>query len=88
VGHRRFVGQGEELTRETQVLYISPLKALGNDIQKKTTGPLARLRELDPTLPEISVMVRSGDTTPAQRAAMRRRSPHILVTTPESLHIL
>src|SRR6058998_1374427 len=80
--------EGESLADTTQVLYVSPLKALGNDVQKNLQGPLAELREMDPSLPEIRVLVRSGDTLPAARAAMRKRPPHILVTTPESLYIL
>lgn len=79
---------GHELPDETRVLYLSPLKALGNDIQKNLRGPLARLCELDPSFPAIEVAVRSGDTSATERARMRRRAPHILVTTPESLHIL
>src|SRR5947209_5641046 len=84
----RLVRQGNRLPDATQVLYVSPLKALGNDVQKNLEGPLAELRALDPSLPEVRVLVRSGDTLPAARAAMRRRPPHILVTTPESLYIL
>jgi len=80
--------QGGELRDETSVLYISPLKALGNDVQKNLSRPLAELRALDPTLPEIRVLVRSGDTPQKDRAAMVRRPPHILVTTPESFYIL
>ncbi len=80
--------QGDALPDETQVLYVSPLKALGNDIQKNLQGPLAELRDLDPRLPEVRVLVRSGDTPQSRRAAMLRRPPHILVTTPESLYIL
>jgi ATP-dependent helicase Lhr and Lhr-like helicase len=80
--------QGGSLSDATQVLYVSPLKALGNDVQKNLQGPLEELRAIDPALPEIRVMVRTGDTLPAARAAMRRRPPHILVTTPESLYIL
>jgi ATP-dependent helicase Lhr and Lhr-like helicase len=76
------------LPDETRVLYVSPLKALGNDVQKNLQGPLEELRALDPELPEVRVLVRSGDTTSAQRAAMVKRPPHILVTTPESLYIL
>jgi len=79
---------GPELPDATRVLYVSPLKALGNDVQKNLEGPLAAIRALDPTLPEIRVLVRSGDTQPAARNAMRKRPPHILVTTPESLYIL
>ncbi|MFT7464281.1 MAG: ATP-dependent Lhr-like helicase, partial [Pseudohongiellaceae bacterium] len=80
--------QGELLPDATQVLYISPLKALSNDVQKNLSGPLAALRELDPALPEVKVAVRSGDTTASERAKMLRRHPHVLVTTPESLYIL
>ena len=80
--------RGEELPPETRVLYISPLKALGNDVQKNLAAPLAELRALDPEFPEIQVSVRSGDTPPGERAKMTKRPPHILVTTPESLYIL
>ncbi len=76
------------LPDETLVLYISPLKALGNDVSKNLQGPLAELRERDPSLPEVRVVVRSGDTTQSERARMRRSPPHVLVTTPESLYIL
>src|SRR5205814_3664443 len=79
--------QGEDLRDETQVLYVSPLKALGNDIQKNLQGPLADLSERDPRLAKVRVLVRSGDTPSSQRASMGRRPPHILVTTPESLYI-
>ncbi len=79
---------GSELPDETGVLYVSPLKALGNDVQKNLAGPLAELAALDPALPEIRVLVRSGDTPQKDRAAMARRPPHVLVTTPESLYIL
>jgi len=82
------VRQGDTLPDATTVLYVSPLKALGNDVQRNLEGPLAELRAMDPSLPEVRVMVRSGDTLPAARAAMRKRPPHILVTTPESLYIL
>ena len=82
------VRQGEALGDATRVLYVSPLKALGNDVQKNLQAPLAELRELDGSLPEVRALVRSGDTLPAARAAMRKRPPHILVTTPESLYIL
>ncbi len=82
------VGGGAELPDETRVLYVSPLKALGNDVQKNLSKPLAELRERDPSLPEVRVLVRSGDTPQSQRAQMLKRPPHILVTTPESLYIL
>ncbi|HYM81991.1 MAG TPA: DEAD/DEAH box helicase, partial [Candidatus Limnocylindria bacterium] len=80
--------QGPALADETQVLYVSPLKALGNDVQKNLQGPLAELSSREPAFPEVRVMVRSGDTPAHQRTAMRKRPPHILVTTPESLYIL
>ncbi len=80
--------QGSSLADQTHVLYISPLRALSNDVQKNLQGPLAELSRLDPTLAKIRVMVRTGDTTQGNRAAMLRRPPHILVTTPESLYIL
>jgi ATP-dependent Lhr-like helicase len=80
--------RGAKLADETSVLYVSPLKALGNDVRKNLAGPLAELRERDPSLPELRVVVRSGDTPQSERAAMSKRPPHILVTTPESLYIL
>jgi ATP-dependent Lhr-like helicase len=82
------VTRGAELEDATRVVYVSPLKALANDVQKNLSGPLAEIRALDPTLPEVRVAVRSGDTTSSERARMLRRPPHILVTTPESLYIL
>jgi ATP-dependent Lhr-like helicase len=80
--------QGPYLENETQVLYISPLKALSNDVQKNLEGPLAEIRERDPFIPAIRVMVRTGDTSAKDRAKMVRTPPHIVVTTPESLYIL
>ena len=77
-----------KLPDETRVLYVSPLKALGNDVQKNLQRPLAEIRELDPTLPAVRVQVRSGDTPASERAKMLRKPPHVLVTTPESLYIL
>jgi ATP-dependent helicase Lhr and Lhr-like helicase len=80
------------LADETQVVYVSPLKALSNDIHRNLEAPLAGIRaELARLgLPEIDIrtFVRTGDTPQHERAAMRRRAPHILVTTPESLYIL
>jgi ATP-dependent Lhr-like helicase len=72
----------------TSVLYVSPLRALANDVQKNLLGPIAEIRALDPTLPEIRVLVRSGDTPPGDRARMTKAPPQVLVTTPESLYIL
>ena len=80
------------LAPATQVVYVSPLKALSNDIQKNLNGPLAEIQQLAMErgylCPEIRVAVRTGDTLPKERAAMLRNPPHILVTTPESLYIL
>jgi ATP-dependent Lhr-like helicase len=76
----------------TQVVYVSPLKALSNDIQRNLEGPLAgiaaQLEALGAGTPGIRVAVRTGDTPGTARALMRRHPPHILVTTPESLYIL
>ncbi|MGD0442789.1 MAG: DEAD/DEAH box helicase [Edaphobacter sp.] len=76
----------------TQVVYVSPLKALSNDVQKNLDGPLAEIQQLAMQrgylCPEIRTAVRTGDTLPKERAAMLRNPPHILVTTPESLYIL
>jgi ATP-dependent Lhr-like helicase len=79
---------GADLPDETRVLYVSPLKALASDIQKNLDRPLAELRERDPALAHIRVLVRTGDTTQKARASMLKKPPHILVTTPESLYIL
>ena len=77
------------LPDETRVLYISPLKALSNDIQKNLQIPLEGIgQRLVPHQLGIRAMVRTGDTPQSQRASMRRLPPHILVTTPESLYIL
>ena len=67
---------------------MSPLRALSNDVQKNLQGPLAEIRALDPTVPEVRVLVRTGDTPSSERTAMTKRPPHILVTTPESLYLL
>ncbi|HEY0262976.1 MAG TPA: DEAD/DEAH box helicase [Granulicella sp.] len=76
----------------TQVIYVSPLKALSNDVQKNLDGPLAEIQRLALERGYLSTGirtgVRTGDTLPKERAAMLRHPPHILVTTPESLYIL
>jgi ATP-dependent helicase Lhr and Lhr-like helicase len=81
-----------ELTPHTHVLYVSPLKALGNDVQKNLLQPLEELYALargEGLRPEpIRVQVRTGDTPASERAQMVRRPPHILITTPESLYLL
>jgi ATP-dependent Lhr-like helicase len=75
-----------------RVLYISPLKALNNDIQRNLEGPLFRLKELFARegldFPDITVGVRSGDTPQQERERMKRSPPDIFITTPESLNIL
>ena len=80
--------EGPQLGDQTRIVYVSPLKALSNDVRKNLLAPLERLRELDPSLPEVRVLVRTGDTPAAERTAMLRKPPHVLVTTPESLYIL
>jgi ATP-dependent Lhr-like helicase len=88
------VRQGVEgrLADETQIVYVSPLKALSNDIHRNLEAPLAGIREqlrrsgLDDVT--IRAWVRTGDTPAGEREKMRRRPPHVLVTTPESLYVL
>ncbi len=86
------LGVGQKLGETTQILYISPLKALSNDIQKNLQSPLEginrKLFELGYTEVAIRSMVRTGDTPTVARAAMLKQPPHILVTTPESIYIL
>src|SRR6201982_1289892 len=81
-----------DLHDRTEVLYVSPLKALGNDIQKNLEVPLGEILamagERGLLMPEIRTAVRTGDTLMPERRAMLKRPPHILVTTPESLYIL
>jgi ATP-dependent Lhr-like helicase len=81
-----------ELNDTTQVLYVSPLKALGNDIQKNLEQPLGEILQIAGArgliMPEIRTAVRTGDTLMKERRSMLKRPPHILVTTPESLYIL
>src|SRR5256884_289512 len=81
------IRQGDSLPDETQVLYVSPLKALANDVRMNLLEPLAALRLL-PGVPEIRAAVRTGDTPQPERQAMLRKPPHILVTTPESFYLL
>src|SRR5438105_3874053 len=81
-----------DLHDRTEVLYVSPLKALGNDIQKNLEAPLGEIVQMAGErgllMPEIRTAVRTGDTLMHERRAMLKRPPHILVTTPESLYIL
>src|SRR5262245_7667314 len=81
-----------DLQDRTEVLYVSPLKALSNDIQKNLEAPLGEIFQLAGErgilMPEVRTSVRTGDTLAHERRAMLARPPHILVTTPESLYIL
>ncbi len=88
----RVGAEAGSLPDETDVVYVSPLKALSNDIQLNLEAPLAGIRERLQRLgyPDVAIRtaVRTGDTPQAERTAMRRTPPHILVTTPESLYVL
>jgi ATP-dependent Lhr-like helicase len=81
-----------KLDDSTHVIYVSPLKALSNDVQRNLQTPLEgiqqELREMG--LPEVNIrtLVRTGDTPQSERTAMTKRPPHVVVTTPESLFIL
>jgi ATP-dependent Lhr-like helicase len=85
-------GLNGELPDETRIVYVSPLKALSNDIQRNLEAPLQGIRDelAALSLPDVVIraVVRTGDTSQSERAGMRRRAPHIVVTTPESLYIL
>jgi len=85
-------GLAGELRNETQIVYVSPLKALSNDIRKNLEAPLAGIGETlrAQGLPSVDIrtFVRTGDTPSRERERMRRCPPHIVVTTPESLYIL
>ena len=80
------------LPATTQIVYVSPLKALSNDVQKNLDQPLQEILQLalerGYLLPQIRTGVRTGDTLPKERLAMLKAPPHILVTTPESLYLL
>src|SRR5438093_934114 len=85
-------GLNGELRDEMQVVYVSPLKALSNDVQKNLSEPLAEIRAtlVEQGLPDVEVrtLVRTGDTPQSERQAMLKQPPHILVTTPESLYLI
>jgi ATP-dependent helicase Lhr and Lhr-like helicase len=85
-------GMNHPLPDETFIVYVSPLKALSNDVRINLDAPLAGIRDklLEMGLPDVDIRtnVRTGDTPQSERAQMRRRPPHIVVTTPESLYIL
>ena len=91
--------QAGELPAETRILYVSPLKALSNDIQRNLEEPLREIAELareraessalgGAPMPRIRTAVRTGDTPAAERQAIVKRPPHILITTPESLYLM
>src|SRR4051812_2305311 len=86
------IGLHGELLDETQVVYVSPLKALSNDIHKNLEEPLAEIRAALKSAEgrdiEVRSAVRTGDTPQAARQALIKRPPHILVTTPESFYLL
>jgi ATP-dependent Lhr-like helicase len=88
----RAAGNGSPLAEGPQVVYVSPLKALAVDIHQNLEAPLREIAvvagELGLEAPHIRVAVRTGDTAASERAAMLRRPPNFLVTTPESLYLL
>ena len=86
------MGDEGELDDEVYVLYVSPLRALGNDIERNLEDPLNGIKEkaeeMGYEVPEVRSAVRTGDTTDSEKAKMRDKPPHIMITTPESLGIL
>ena len=82
----------DPIERGVQILYISPLKALNNDIYRNLQVPLegvaAAAQAMNVELPKIDIAVRTGDTPTAERQRLVRHPPHVLITTPESLHLL
>lgn len=89
---RQGLEQNGALPARTQVIYVSPLKALSNDIRLNLQAPLEGIRRTlqaqGHEAPIVTTAVRTGDTPHKERAAMRKQAPHILVTTPESLYVL
>jgi ATP-dependent Lhr-like helicase len=85
-------GSKGTLPRGVQVLYVSPLKALNNDVHRNLQVPLEGVQEtarkLGQPLPDLEVGLRTGDTPQAERQRLVRRPPHVLITTPESFHLL
>ncbi|MEM0042331.1 MAG: ATP-dependent helicase [Candidatus Korarchaeum sp.] len=82
------MGESGELQDSVYAVYVSPLRALNNDIYRNLEVPLKEIRERDPELPEVRHSVRTGDTTPAEKSKQLRKPPHILITTPETLSII
>lgn len=89
---RGVAAKGRKPVRGTRVVYVSPLKALGVDVERNLRAPLTGIRlaaeRLGTPLADVTVGVRSGDTAPRERAALLRRPPDILITTPESLYLM
>ncbi|BCU71301.1 ATP-dependent helicase [Stygiolobus caldivivus] len=81
------MGYEGKLQNEIYAIYISPLRALNNDMQRNLLEPLSELSALFPDLPKIKVGIRTSDTTSYQKQKMLRDPPHILITTPESFGI-
>ncbi|MCK5253447.1 MAG: DEAD/DEAH box helicase, partial [Thermoplasmata archaeon] len=92
INHLFRLNQLGELEDRIYCVYVSPLKALANDIHKNLVVPLEEIQEMSRneglTIPDIRVAVRSGDTTTAERQRMVKRPPHIFITTPESLSLV
>jgi ATP-dependent Lhr-like helicase len=86
------MGENGELEDEVYVLYVSPLRALNNDIERNLEEPLNGIKEkaeeMDYNVPEVRSAVRTGDTSQNERSKMLKKPPHILITTPETLGIL
>ena len=81
------LGKKGLLEDKIYAVYVSPLRALNNDMRRNLSEPLQELRELDKDFPEIRVSVRTSDTPPSEKQKMLKKPPHILITTPESFGI-
>jgi len=85
-------GEAGELPQKPYIVYVSPLRALANDVERNLLKPLEEMQaiaaELGAEFPDLRVAVRTGDTLPKERQRMRRRPPQILITTPESFYLL
>ncbi|MGD8625654.1 MAG: DEAD/DEAH box helicase, partial [Anaerolineae bacterium] len=90
--YRELAAAGDEFEEGVRLLYVSPLKALNNDVERNLRAPLAGIRrtakEADQPLPRLEVMVRTGDTPQSARRRMAKHPPSILITTPESLYLI
>ncbi|MEM0492499.1 MAG: ATP-dependent helicase [Candidatus Thermoplasmatota archaeon] len=87
IDHLLTLAKEDKLEDKVYVLYISPLKALNNDIHRNLEEPLREISRINPAAGRIRVAVRTGDTPPDEKSRMLRRAPHILITTPESVAI-